>query len=285
MSNELETRSEYQTTMKRLEEMKHTTSSGIEFWLAREVQAVLAYGAWRDFTNVIDRAAASLANNDADPSQHIVLTHKLVGIGSGAKRQAEDYFLSRAACYLIAMNGDPTKPEIAAAQAYFAIQTRKMELAERVLEDEKRLLLRERVGQSHKRVSRAAQDAGLPGKLQGVFHDQRYQGLYGMSLQAVKSKKGLDSDERLYDRAGPLELSANEFQMNLAADAIRKEGVRGEQRIIMKNKAVAQDVRRVMRDQGAAMPEDLPLAEPIAAVKKRVKAQKKALAIPPKAQR
>jgi len=274
VTQELQGLPEYQSTMKRLEAAKHTTSSGIDFWTAREVQPILAYAGWRDFENVIDRARASLANGDSDPSHHIVITHKMVDIGSGARRQQADYFLSRAACYLIAMNGDPAKPEIAAAQAYFAIQTRRMELADQQLEDEKRLQLRDKVAQSHRRVSRAAQDAGVSSKMQGVFHDARYQGLYGMSLRAVKFKKEIEK-EQLYDRAGPLELSANDFQMNLAADAIRKEGTRGEQQVIQKNKAVAADVRRVMRDQGATMPEDLPLAEPIAQVRKRIKKQKK----------
>src|SRR5262249_24369883 len=90
-----------------------------------------------------------------------------------------------------------------------------------------------------------------------------------------KFKKGLGEKEQLYDSAGPLELSANDFQMNLAADVIRKEQIKGEQRVIQKNKAVAVDVRRVMRDQGATMPEELPLAEPIAEVRKRIKAKKK----------
>ena len=275
MPNELEGLPEYQSTMKRLEAIKRTTSSGVDFWTGREVQPVLAYSGWRDFENVIDRAKAALANGGADPSHHIVLTRKLVDIGSGARRETADYFLSRAACYLIAMNGDPAKPEIAAAQAYFAIQARRMELAEQQLEDEKRLQLRDKVSQSHRRVSKAAQDAGLSSKMQGIFHDARYQGLYGMSLRSVKSKKGIAEKEQLYDRAGPLELSANDFQMNLAADAIRKEGIKGDQKVVQKNKAVAVDVRRVMRDQGATMPEDLPLAEPIAVVRKRVKTQKK----------
>jgi DNA-damage-inducible protein D len=280
MASELEALPQYQTTMERLERSKRTTSSGIEFWMARDVQAILSYSAWRDFEGVIDRARSSLLHGKADPSQHIVPTHKMVDIGSGAQRQSADFFLSRAACYLVAMNGDPSMPEIAAAQAYFAVQTRRMELVAQVIEDQKRLDLREKVSQSHKRVSRAAQDAGLSSKMQGVFHDARYQGLYGMSLRSVKIKKGLGEKEQLYDRAGPLELSANDFQMNLATDAIRNEGIRGEQQLVTKNKAVAADVRRVMREQGATMPENLPLAEPIAVVKKRLKTQKKKLASP-----
>lgn len=113
--------------------------------------------------------------------------------------------------------------------------------------------------------------------MQAIFHDARYHGLYGMSAQAVKTRKGLAARDNLFDWAGPLELSANEFQMNVAADVIQKEDIRGEQLVIEKNKELAADVRKVMKDGGATMPEDLPLEEPIKEVKKRIKGRQKAI--------
>src|SRR5271157_4236976 len=132
-----------------------------------------------------------------EPSHQIVLTHKMMEVGKGAQRQGDDYFLSRAACYLIAMNGDPSKPQIAAAQAYFAIKTRQMEILEQKEEehpDVRRVAARERVTQSFRRVSGAAKDAGV--QRQGLFHDARYQGLYGgRGTREVKRLKGLDEKD------------------------------------------------------------------------------------------
>lgn len=206
---------------------------------------------------------------------HFLEATDMVEIGSGALRERRDLILSRYACYLIAMNGDPRKIEIATAQTYFAIQTRRMELADALSSDdaeaEERLRLRTKVTQSHKRVSGAAKQAGVRSNMQGVFHDARFRGLYGMSLAGVRKTKGLQAKDNLFDRAGPLELSANDFQMNLAADVIESERVRGEQKAIDKNLEVAKRVRRTIVESGARTPELLPLAsEPIAAVRRRL---------------
>src|SRR6185437_659212 len=185
----------------------------------------------------------------------------MMEVARGAMRTGVDFFLSRAACSLIALNGDPAKPEIAAAQAYFVVQARRMELEEARSADEKRVELRAKVARSHKVVSRAAQDAGVQSAMQGVFHDARYQGLYGMRLAQVKRKKGIGDKEQLYDRAGPMELSMHDFQMNLAAEALRNESVRGQQQAIRRNREIAQEVRRVVIKESSAFPESLPIEE------------------------
>jgi DNA-damage-inducible protein D len=273
--SEITESAEYRNTIARLEEIKHATEDGAEYWHAREIHPILGYEVWDKFLPVIDRARDALAGNKIEPSHHIAQTSKMLGIGSGAMREVLDFYLSRAACSLIALNGDPSKPEIAAAQAYFVAQTRRMEMEDQRVRDEKRLEMRGKVAQSHRVVSGAAQQAGVAGKMQGVFHDARYQGLYGMTAAQVKRKKGLKDSEQLYDRAGAMELSMHDFQMNLAAEALKNEKVRGEQRAIRRNKEIAQEVRRVVINETKKYPESLPVEEPIREVKKRVERQKK----------
>ncbi len=280
MANDLTVTPRYRRTIEDLQERMHKSADGVEYWMAREIHPILGYPTWREFDAVMVRACRALTGNDVDPSHHIVLTHKMVEVGSDAKRRQDDYFLSRAACSLIVLNGDPSKPEIAAGQAYFVVQTRRMEIADEQTEDEKRLELREKVAQSHRLVSGVAQEAGVSSQKQGVFHDARYQGLYGMRLRDVRRKKGLGKKEIIYDRAGPMELSANDFQMNLAAEVIKKESIRGEAKVIDRNKVVAADVRRVITEQRGTLPENLPLAEPIKEVRKRERARKKLVGKP-----
>ena len=200
MENELPNLPEYRTTMQKLEEARRTAESGSEYWFAREIQVVFGYDSWAKFTPVVDRARLSMTSSGIDPSHHIVQTGKMVEVGSGAMRRTDDYFLSRGACYLIAMNGDPSKPQIAAAQAYFAVAAREKEVGDALAQDEKRLELREKVTKSFRTVSGVAKDAGVPNQRQALFHDSRYQGLYGMSGQDVKAQKGVGTKEVLFDR-------------------------------------------------------------------------------------
>lgn len=279
MSQNLVEQGDHSATMKRMEELRRE-SDGREYWLARELQEAMGYPNWREFDGVIDRARNAFITNQIDPSHQIVATHKMMEVGKGAQVRGIDYFLTRAACYLIAMNGDPSKPQIATAQAYFAVQTRISELRTTQSEDQKRLELRQKVTTSFKRVSEVAQDAGVPGKMQGVFHDARYKGLYGMGSKDVKALKELPVDANLFDFAAPLELSMHDFQMNLAADVIKRENVKGVQNTISTNEAVGKRVRSAIAESGGTLPENIALAEPIKEVQKRVARQKKQLPRP-----
>jgi DNA-damage-inducible protein D len=260
-------------TMERLEAAKRTTPGGVGYWMARELGPILGYPTWGKFEPVVLRAAAALRADGRDPSHQIAQAGKSVG-----REDSRDYFLTRAASYLIAMNGEPSKPEIAAAQIYFAARTRQMELEDQKSDDVKRLEARERVRQSHRRVSGAAQSAGVRNQMQGVFHDAGSKGLYGgLSRADVKRLKGLSDTDNLYDHAGPLELSANDFLNNLSADVIERERISHERVAIKRHESVGGEVREAMKKSGARMPENLPKEpEPISAVAKRVKAQERA---------
>jgi len=269
MASDLVRHPTYQHTMAHLESIKRTNSQGDDFWIGREVFPVLGYGTWDSFSSVIERAEASILSTGGEPSHHIRHTTKLVGVGSGGKRRVGETFLSRGACYLIAMNGDPTKPEVAGAQHYFAIQARTAELVQQETADQKRLSVRDRVSSAFKRVSAVAEDHGV--SRFPIFHGARFQGLYGKSRKEVDQAKGLADGELLFDRAGALELSAHEFQMNLAATKIVNEGINGEERCIGANLEVAKEVRKTILAQSGVKLEDVPLErEHIASVRKRL---------------
>ncbi len=275
MGSAIEELPAYRSAIERLEALRHTGSNGQEYWNAREIHPVLGYLVWDKFEPVIARAASSFTANKLDPSHHIAKTSKMMGLGMGGKREGVDYFLSRAACRLIAMNGDPSKPEIAAAQAYFVVQTHRMEQQDAMSEDQKRLEEREKVTHSFKAASSAAKNAGVAGPKQGLFHNARYEGLYGMTSTQYRERKGVGRDNP-FDRMGLLELSANDFQMNLAAEKIAKEKIKGEATAIGTNKKIAQRVRQTMLDSGV-IPENLPIEEPIKDVQKRVNSVQKKL--------
>jgi DNA-damage-inducible protein D len=276
---ELPDNPQYKATMERLERMKRVSPVGVDYWLARDIFPVLGYADWDGFEPVLKKAMNACEGAGVSASHHFRQTSVMMRVGKGAQRSGIDYFLSRAACYLVAMNGEPSKPEIAAAQAYFTIQTRRMERRDEVdaqiSYDERRLELRGRVTESFKRVSKVAQEAGVRNASQPFFHDARYRGLYSAPLKDVRTKKGLGEKENLMDRAGPLELSANDFQMNLASQVIARDGVKNEQQAIAKNEAVAARVRQVIADSGSPLPEDLPVEPPIKEIEARLKNRKK----------
>lgn len=257
MTTRLTKSPQFRHVMHKLEAHKRRRPGREEYWLAREIAPLLGYPIWSNFQAVLDRARAAIDGNGGDSSHHIARTSKLMGVGKGAQRRVEEFFLSRAACYLIAMNGDPTKPAIAAAQAYFAAQTRVAELLSQATKDEKRLAARGKVTVALKRIGAIAKDVGVT--RYGLFHDARHRGLYGMSAKAVAKHKGLREGETILDRAAALELSAHEFQTNLAAEKILNEGITGEENAIRANLEVAGQVRKVVIKQAGKAPEDLPV--------------------------
>lgn len=268
---------EYKSTIDALEGIKHTTKDGVEYWFAREIHTILGYDVWDKFEPVITKGMTALKTNGIDPSHHIAHVSNMMELGKGAKRKVNDYFLSRAACRIIAMNGAPSKPEIAAAQAYFVVQTHRAEQVDAMNDDENRLEAREKVTIATKKVADAAFNRGLRGPKFGLFHNARYEGLYGMSISHLKTHKGLSQKDNPLDYAGALELSANEFQMNMATDVIEKESITGSPALIAKNKEIAKDVRKIMTSNCVTLPESLPVEEPIKEVKKRLNTFKKTI--------
>src|SRR5690606_4288032 len=172
------------------EALKRTNAHGAEYWSARDLQPLLGYTQWRRFEEAIRRGVSSCRQSGNEPSDHFAGAGKMVDLGSGSNREVDDYHLSRFACYLIAQNGDPRKPEIARAQEYFAIQTRRQELSEQMAADIERLEARRQTAEEFKALSGAAQQAGVQSRMFGVFHDAGYKGLYGgLNRDAIKRRK------------------------------------------------------------------------------------------------
>jgi DNA-damage-inducible protein D len=245
-----------QTITEALDGIRRIGPNGVEYWLARDLQGVLAYARWENFEDVIEKARMACKASGADQNDHLLQTAKVITAGKGAQVERKDYFLSRYGCYLIAMNGDPTMPEIATAQTYFAVQTRRQEISDEQAMLEKRAEVRHRVTEATKKVNSAAKTAGVQNY--ALFHYAGYLGLYTMGLSDIKNKKGIKPSEQLYDRAGHTELAANDFRLTQAAEKITRESIQGERAAMETHKRVGQEVRDAIRKIGGTMPEDLP---------------------------
>lgn len=255
----------------RLDSLRRVSPNGVEYWMARDLQVSLGYARWENFSGVIERARMACESMDVDPANHIRRTAKMIAIGKGGKRERVDFYVSRYGAYLIAMNGDPKLQEIAYVQSYFAIQTRKQEIAEHAGELEKRVELRERVKKANKYLGRAAKASGV--QRYNLFHDAGYRGLYEMGLGQIKKQKGLEKSEELLDRAGRAELAANEFRITQTEQILRQDGAVGEIQACETHKRVGAEVRKTIKKLGGTMPEDLP---PEPSLKKLVAKKKRA---------
>jgi DNA-damage-inducible protein D len=265
------------------EDLKKVNQHGIEYWSARELQSLLGYSKWQRFENAIEKAIESCKQSGNDPKHHFTGAGKPIPGGKGSSQVVDDYHLSRFACYLIAQNGDARKPEIAHAQKYFAIQTRRQELTDAAIADLERLEMRKQASQDFKALSGAARDAGVQNKMFGIFHDAGYQGLYGgLGVDAIKARKGIDPKEQLMDRMDRTELAANQFRMTQTRDKLQRENIKNQRDAIDAHEAVGKEVRAAISKIGGTPPENIPPAEHIKKVEKRLKASKPILRLDPK---
>ncbi|MBU0566691.1 DNA damage-inducible protein D [bacterium] len=256
---------------KSFEDRKEVNEYGAEYWSAREIQPLLGYTQWRRFEDAIKRAITSCKQSGNIPENHFADAGKMVELGSRSSREIPDYHLSRFACYLIAQNGDPRKPEIANAQKYFAIQARRQEISDVITADIERLELRKQTAEEFKALSGAGRDAGVQDKMFGVFHDAGYKGMYGgLGRDAIKKRKRIPEKENLMDRMDTTELAANQFRMTQTRDKLAREQVKDQQSAIRTHESVGKEVRETIKRIGGTLPEKLPPVEHIKQVEKRV---------------
>lgn len=270
----------FDSTKEALEAAKKISPKGGEYWMGRDIQEILGYARWENFDAAIKRAMDACRLSGVEVGDHFRDTTKRVAAGSGALMDRADYFVDRYACYLIAMNGDPSKPEVASAQTYFAVKARLQEIDEQQVRLQKRSEQRERISAAVNLLNKTASRAGVQNY--ALFHDAGYRGLYQMGLKELRQRKGLSDKEDLYDRAGPTELAANEFRLTQARDKIERDNIKGQQHCEIAHKEVGEEVRRTIATIGGTMPERLS-AEPslkkqISEGKKKAKALAKAAA-------
>lgn len=250
------------------EAMKQFDDAGVEYWSARALAPLLEYKEWRNFQKVILKAMVSCEVSEQLVADHFVETNKMVELGSGASRALDDFHLSRYACYLVVQNGDPAKPVIAAGQTYFAIQTRRQELADdaafkSLREDEKRLFLRKELKEHNKHLVETAQLAGVETTFDfAIFQNHGYKGLYGgLDQRAIHERKGLKKSQKILDHMGSTELAANLFRATQTEDKLRRDSVNTKQQANQTHYEVGRKVRQTIHDLGSTMPEALPLPE------------------------
>ena len=248
------------------ESIKHVNEYGEEYWLARELQPVLEYAQWRRFSDAIERAKLACKNSGFAVEDHFADVGKMVDIGSGAERQIDDVMLSRYACYLIVMNGDPRKEVVAIGQSYFAVKTRQQELIdnyEQMSEDQKRLAIRNEMIAHNKSLAEAAQMAGIADQREyAIFQNKGYQGLYGgLGAKEIHARKGLKKSQKILDHMGSTELAANLFRATQTDEKLRRENIQGKQAAYDTHYQVGKKVRQTIQELGGTMPEDLPTPE------------------------
>lgn len=260
------------------ESIKHVNEEGQEFWYARELQKILEYSQWRRFAETIERAETACYKSGADAGDHFVKVGKMVDIGSGTLRKIDDFMLSRYACYLIVMNGDPRKEVIAVGQTYFAVKTRQQELIDHydeLNENQKRLAIRNEISVHNKSLAEAACMAGVKKPLDyAVFQNKGYQGLYGgLGVKEIHQRKNLKKRQKILDHMGSTELAANLFRATQTDEKLRREHIQGKNASNQTHFEVGKKIRQTIQELGGTMPEDLPV--PDKSVRQLAKEQKK----------
>ena len=243
--------------------IRHVNEYGQEYWTARELFGVLGYRQWRDFKKVIERAVRSCEVSNNMASEHFVRTRKTSPMPNGGVKEIEDYDLSRYACYIIAMNGNPAVEEIALAQSYFAVKTRQQELIEnydQLDENTRRLAVRQELKKHNSFLADAAHDAGISTHYDYAnFQNQGYMGLYGgLTANDIHKRKGLKKSQHILDHMGHEELAANVFRATQTEAKMRRENIKGKEAANKTHFEVGTAVRQTIKDLGGTMPEDLP---------------------------
>ena len=258
------------------ESYSYTTENGIEFWYARDLQHLLGYTKWDNFFKVINKAKTSCEASGNNISDHFADVGKMVKIGSGTEREINDIILTRYACYLIAQNGDPRKEEIAFAQNYFAVQTRKFELIEKRIKDWERLKARQKLTLSEKELSELIYEKTGSDKNFGLIRSKGDQALFGKTTQQMKNKLGVPKGRALADFLPTITIKAKDFATEITVFNTKEKDLRTERQISAEHITNNRSVRKILLQRGIKSEELLP-EEDIKKLERRVKSESKKL--------
>lgn len=250
---------------------------GLECWSARELQEVLDYKEWRNFTKVLEKAKEACENAGQEVSDHFVGVNKMVEIGSKAERVIEDIALTRYACYLVAQNGDPAKEPVAFAQTYFAVQTRKQELIEQRLLDVERVTARNKLSHTEKKLSGLIFERGVSDQSFAIIRSQGDQALFGgKTTQFMKTRLMVPANRPLADFLPTLTIKAKDFATELTSHNVVEKDLKGDQSIAKEHIDNNLAVRKILLERGVK-PENLPPAEDVKKVERRLASDEKKL--------
>ncbi len=252
-------------------------AESVEYWFARDLMTILGYERWENFDKAINRAMDSCRTGEIPIENHFREVTKMVPLGSGAVRSVKDYMLTRYACYLIAQNGDPKKEEIAFAQSYFAVQTRKQELIEDRIRLIERMEARDRLKESEKRLSQNIYERGVDDKGFARIRSKGDQALFGgMTTQDMKDAYGVKSGP-LADHLPTLTIAAKNLATEMTNYNVESKDLQGEIPITSEHVQNNRTVRKMLGERGIR-PEELPPAEDLKKLERRVKSEEKKIA-------
>lgn len=258
--------------------VQKSDAEGIEFWFARDLQEPLGYARWENFKTAINRAIEACEAADNQASDHFRGVTKMIETGKTAQRPIEDFMLTRYACFLVAQNGDPRKPEIAFAQSYFAVQTRKQEIIEERMQLQARLDARERLKESEKELSQNIFERGVDNQGFGRIRSKGDQALFGgHTTRAMKERYGIVASRPLADFLPTLTIAAKNLATEMTNHNVRQENLYGEQAITSEHIQNNSSVRTMLGERGI-QPENLPPEKDLTKLERRVRAEEKRLA-------